>query len=701
MALFECRGYEQVTPSFKGGAALTNEPPGFNVAGVTSISPSGASLAVGSLNVLAGAGSDVAEGPHTTYLMTRGAEAWTTTSLTPPASQFGYAEEELRSSDELETGVWVARPVAPEAERPGLYLREADGAFHEIGPIAPTELSASLDEVEGASQDRSRVLFRIPGANNSTEPDPLWPGDQTVGEELGLSSLYEYVGTGHTGEGGDVPGLVGVDNGGAQITQCGTALGAHRGVTTQNEVPGAVSDAGTTVFFNAEAGECAPEAAGPPVAQLYARVGTPGSGQVTVNVAGTAECDVSVACNVTSRPTFSGASRNGSRVFFTTEQPLLPADADFGNDIYECELPGDGGRTPTASSEVVNACPDLKAVSVTGTSEGAEVRSVVAVSQEGSDVYFIAGGVLTTAPNDQGHAAEPGANNLYAWEAPTATYPNGHTSFIGVLPEEETEHVQLTPDGRYFVLQTEGDLTNDDTSTVAQVFRYDAANEELVRISTGQEGFNADGNTEIDPATIARGAYGRLTVSADGSYVAFQSDDALTPSVHGGIHNTYLWHNGAIRLISDGTDASEAAGLIGMNAAATNIFFTTQDPLVAGDEGTAVDVYDARIDGGFPAPLEPKCEGEACQGNLIVAPATEIHGGSGVAIDGNLALSDLHLPGEAATATPTHKHPLTRVQRLKKALQRCHRDKARGRRRGCERAAHRRYGVKKKGNRKK
>jgi hypothetical protein len=78
---------------------------------------------------------------------------------------------------------------------------------------------------------------------------------------------------------------------------------------------------------------------------------------------------------------------------------------------------------------------------------------------------------------------------------------------------------------------------------------------------------------------------------------------------------------GRVSLISDGRDLAERDGgstlsaveLIGSDATGANVIFTTVDPLVHQDTNSATDYYDARIDGGFPAPTaEAPCEGEAC-----------------------------------------------------------------------------------------
>ena len=64
---------------------------------------------------------------------------------------------------------------------------------------------------------------------------------------------------------------------------------------------------------------------------------------------------------------------------------------------------------------------------------GPQVQGVVAISPDGSHVYFVAQGVLTTTANGQGQTATAGANNLYVFER-DAAYPDGWTSFIATLP---------------------------------------------------------------------------------------------------------------------------------------------------------------------------------------------------------------------------------------------------------------------------
>ena len=196
--------------------------------------------------------------------------------------------------------------------------------------------------------------------------------------------------------------------------------------------------------------------------------------------------------------------------------------------------------------------------------------------------------------------------------------------------EVDARPVQATPDGRFLVFQSTADLTPDQEGQqeAEQVFEYDAQTETLVRVSQGQEGYNDDGNSDVYAATIPRQEYEvdspairflHLAVSANGSDVFFSSDDALVARAVTGINNVYEYHEGQVALISDGHDASRVDGLpttelVGTSESGHDVFFTTADSLVPQDTDTQVDVYDARVDGGFPSPatLAP-CLGDTCQ----------------------------------------------------------------------------------------
>ena len=84
---------------------------------------------------------------------------------------------------------------------------------------------------------------------------------------------------------------------------------------------------------------------------------------------------------------FQGASRDGSKVFFLTKQPLLNGDeggTGTGQDLYEDEIEGEGASAKLA--RVVQVSHDPHA------GQAAEVQGVTRISEDGSHVYFVAEG---------------------------------------------------------------------------------------------------------------------------------------------------------------------------------------------------------------------------------------------------------------------------------------------------------------------
>jgi hypothetical protein len=473
------------------------------------------------------------------------------------------------------------------------------------------------------------------------------------------------------------------------------AIAGHAG-----EISRVFFTAAATEGKNGDTCNEAGEGSGPRVDELYARVDaseTVAISEPLLTVPGrecTGVCredENEKAGHRRSAGIFQGTSEDGSKVFFLTEQPLVDSDRDNGTDLYEAEIGEEAGHQQVTRLVQVSHDPNL--------GEAAEVQGVARVSEDGSHVYFVAAGRLTnrprggtcmselgeaelkeeqTATKEEEHGEVPGeggrcrakkgADNLYIYDTET-----GHLAFIGDLcsgaevsgnrssrncpndlnseppakeglndladwQQEDVRPVDATPDGRFLAFTSTADLLPSDTSTVAQVFEYEAETESLVRVSIGQNGFNDNGNVTVraDEASIAYPKYApsqnaapQLTsISDDGSIVIFQSADALAPGVLEGSTNVYEYEHGVVSLISDGQDRSVSEEghpstlLLGMDGSGQDIFFTTADQLVALDGDTQEDIYDAREYGGFPPPsARATCEGDGCQGALSPMPS--------------------------------------------------------------------------------
>ncbi len=495
---------------------------------------------------------------------------------------------------------------------------------------------------------------------------------------------------------------------------------------------------GRTVFFTA----CKSE--------LYARVDGELPDAHTVAIAqpecGTGAAPAEAECRnaPASVSSFQGASEDGSKAFFLDTAKLTDEategtgsggqvcdEAASGSDcnlyLYDFERPEGERLIDVSASEVSGESP--------------RVQGVTASSADGSHVYFVAQGVLTSRPNAEGQSARSGQDNLYVYER-DASHPEGHTAFVVALggyyagKEIEERKDNVTPDGRFLVFEEGG-----------QVFRYDAETEALVRISIGNDGFNDNGNAGAGAAVIvptsaakndAGPDRGDPTMSNDGSFVFFESsvgltshalDDVVTgyeqeefPRNSGKFRNIYAepvyaenvyeWHEGHVYLISDGRDVSTAPTkcsiayhveglgsgtcLLGSDATGANVYFMTTDQLVPADTDTQEDIYDARIcepENGNPcvqpaAPPLPPCLGEACHGIPAGLPAPLSPGSASFDGEGNL--------GSAAPATAVKSKSLTKAQKLSSALKTCKKDNSKKKRAACEKQARKQFGPAKK-----
>lgn len=673
----DCRAYELVSPSYKATGAIE----GF------SVSPGGSTAVMELFAAIEGAESLnglIRPGP---YSLQRTASGWATVADALPSSEYidylyGEAEAYEGLSLNGETTVFAERQTGEAENRIDFFERLADHSIVHVGPgLPPSAPSGELHEIGhahdlsavGMSADGSRLLFALAGE--------FWPGDETEARptpEGSPHSLYEYLGSGNT-----TPLLVGVDSAGRQISDCGTVLGAGdpssgAGYGLIGSSHNAISTNGNTVFFTAYPDEYQGDrckAAAPPVAELFARVdnGLPSAHTVAISQPSEADCSACYTNGVLNSAgaladaQFAGASEDGSKVLFTTAQPLLGSDTT-GN-LYEYDF---------------DAPPGERLVRVS-TAQVTRVQNVAPlVSEDGSHVYFVAEGLLTETPNGVGEAAETGALNLYMYER-DAHYPTGRLAFVARLGAHDPATGSVTPDGHFLVFTSERDLTPDDTSKEAeQVFEYDAQSGALMRVSIGQHGFNHDGNVEggRDSAQIAAAPFdflyessgysSRLSVSADGSRVFFESPVGLTPQAlneqgnagQGFFENVYEYHDGQVSLISDGQDTSGTVKLLTTDESGDDVFFYTVDRLVGQDSDTNLDVYDARIDGGFPPPAAPaSCAGEACQGALSGAP-TLLSPGSEFQQGGNPPLAS---PSAAPAKQQKKRKPAVKKSRKRHA----------------------------------
>jgi len=685
----ECRAEERVSPLDKQAQ---------NVRQVTAVAPGGDAVGF----IAAGGFEDpqnfYPEGPlvYNSYTVRRvesgcpggAAACWLAASAFAPAGLIQLPNRGGALASDF-TPDLSSRQIACGVPRAGVFgcaVRKPDGEWAATPQYWPsthalTTTTANPQADVGQSADLGDVFF---------QPNvPLLPEDG-----LPQGGLYELSGLDALARGEGTPQLrlvnlkgrveLGWASGTSTIPNQPPLLGDVNHLTNGTAFQ-AVSRDGERAFFTAFP-------TGAHQQQVYARVpctageecefleseGQPvaGSGRETIQLSAP-ECGSGCDHEETQPGLFEGASADGSRVFFTSAQELLPEDTDEGIDLYEYDFDATGPQKLRLLS-LGEASPEHETPG-----DGAEVLGVVRVASDGSRVYFVAGGVLTEEANSFGEQAQPNGHNLYVVQ--TAT---GKVSFIAALPREDSglwgagcaggacdseqqpRLAQLTPDGRDLVFDTHARLDPGDKNgctggfegveicAAEAVYRYDAetgnpaASTNLTWISHAAPGFTA---ANLQKSALIAGPGGekgatadfadtRRSISgcpepiasepaegcteageADGQDIVFESSEPLQQGAIKGVPGIYLWHcsascaepgvEGEVSLIS-GADNREGGAEATISASGRDIFFTTAAELLPGDTDEQTDIYDARVNGGIPLQTPPSCRGEECQGLL-------------------------------------------------------------------------------------
>jgi hypothetical protein len=629
----EGRVYEQVSPVEKEGYAAGAHNP-FTVA------LNGEAVAFSSPGTFLGAQSDKG---YNAYLARRTGSGWSTVpdSLPTTLEYNGSSLEDVSANLEQAVGLFKVAPNQGrnnEAHEAFFALYRPDHTYVQL----PAEALKALTSVPGSedyvgvgsgilSADLSHLIF-------NSKRTTLLPEDTT----LVYNKLYAVAGVG-----GANPRLelIGKDSEGKVLDpECDVELGGRE--TTFNSIDADGSEVFFTTGVNpSEGSTCL-------LREVLVRV----NGETTLEISKppvSPDCGEAHPCSGANRvsASFQGASQDGSRAFFTTTAALLPTDKDGSNDLYMAEIDREAGKV--AVTKLVQVSHD------SNLGQAAEVQGVVRVSSDGTRVYFVARGVLTEGANVEGAEPAQGADNLYVYE-PDPEHPGQYkTAFIADLcsglkasgavsgdtqcpgsgsdaelwAQGNNEAQTAGGGGRFLAFTGYGQLTADDHDSAKDVYRYDAREGRLERVSIGEAGHDANGNNNAFDAHITAPTFfdGKLAtdlelrsraISEDGSKILFTTAEPLSPRAVNGQIDIYEWHEGQVSLISSGT-SPEADGYPVITPSGRDIFFDSVAGLVPQDVDGVRDVYDARAEGGFPIqPAAPAgCGGgESCRGGASVAP---------------------------------------------------------------------------------
>jgi hypothetical protein len=650
-ALPDCRAYEMVTPLDKSnGDVLTR----INVTGYpTNLHQSselGSDFTYSSYRAFA----EPQAGPYTNQHMARRdpAAGWVSEAITPPRGPLfrnGELENPYRAfSSDLSIG-WLMQEGDPPlascapAGFVGLYRRESvSGAFAALSCAQPNLASNVFrPELEGFSTDGSVAVFRV--------DDELAVNGSPQASDSGNYQVY-------ISRGGQLRLLSVLPSGEASAADSSVGTAGKSEPANQNRfqvVERAVSEDGSRVYWSTGLSGSGP---------LYLRLNATQPQSNIDSVTGectqpTRACTIAVAGSESAF--FQTATGDGSKALYK-----VTSGPNSGN-LYQFEL---GSAAP----------PQLIGEGVVG--------SILGASEDLARVYFVS---TKASAQAQSEGALEGNPNIYLSEGGQSQFVGRFASSdlagtsllygspVGAVPIERT--VRVSANGRSLVFMSysrelsELTASHDNTDAVsgepdAQVYLYDAEADgglgSLHCVSCNPNGARPHGseieqgiNNGVGPwaaAVLPRFEtqfYQPRYLNDEGDRVFFNSFDALVLRDTNGAKDVYQWQaagsgncdaqssayvsisDGCLSLISSGQSPTDSE-LIDASASGNDVFFTTVEGLLPQDFGL-IDVYDARVEGGFPSPSSAPaaCEGEACQGPLQApndpTPASSTFEGAG------------------------------------------------------------------------
>jgi WD40-like Beta Propeller Repeat len=683
-ALPDCRAYEMVSPVDKNGADISTGP-GIGDSVRSAYNQSAADGNQMTFSAQASFAEAVAGRGSNQYLATRGEDSWTTRAINAPLgptfyesllpSAFGTLETAFRLFTPDLTSAWIMdaqrEPLLPEAieDYPDVYRRDnVAGAYQALTKTAPTsstEISEVDYELQGHSSDFSHVVFSVPAALTPDAAPITGPG--------GLKGrLYDSVG-------GELHFVSVLPDGTANPNLSVAGTTEQFKFEHEGSYHNAVSSDGSRIYWTS-----ATFTGGPGTIYLRTNPDQPQSALAS------GECtEPEKACTVpvsTAEARFWSATPDGSKAIYSQGSPP--------EDLYEFD----------AATEM-------------STPIAGEVSGVLGASEDLSRIYFV-------SREDLAAGASAGEPNLYldhggtfvfiatvaATDSGTTTEPSTRFAPATIDSAEAIRHAsRVSPDGRHVAFESIRSLTGyDNTDAVSgepdmEVYLYDADSNHLSCVSCNPSGEPPVGqplapsyvigqeptNFEVGAAawlqTLVHNLYASRALSLDGSRLFFNSFDALVPHDTNGAQDVYEWEapgtgscveggpgfsgqdDGCLSLISSG-ESQQKSEFVDATADGRNVFFETNSSLLPQDPGL-IDLYDARVDGGFPQPQSPPaCEGDACQG-VPSAPPVTTPGSASFQGAGNLnsTRNCNKLGREAKTLTNRAKRLRKNAKRAKRA----------------------------------
>jgi hypothetical protein len=353
---------------------------------------------------------------------------------------------------------------------------------------------------------------------------------------------------------------------------------------------------------------------------------------------------------------FQTASNDGTRIFFTdkqqlttdsTAQPAFPEQPD----LYECEIAEEAGK-------LVCHLKDLTVDHNSG--EHANVQGLIfGASEDGSTVYVVAQGVLTSNEDGNGEHAETAKDNLYELRASGTSWT---TAFVAQLASEDSAEwegnrladtafltARVSPNGRYLAFMSQATPTGYNNVDQAsgkpdeEVYLYDSLAAHLTCVSCNPTGARPRGVLDtlesgegigllvdrrqvwaalghehwlagsipgwtaqsLPTATSPVGALVQSRYLSDEGRLFFNSPDDLVPLATNHKEDVYEYEpsgvgsceslTGGCISLMSSGGSSRESAFLEATPGGSDVFFLTAAPLLVQDSDTAFDIYDARV----------------------------------------------------------------------------------------------------------
>ena len=321
---------------------------------------------------------------------------------------------------------------------------------------------------------------------------------------------------------------------------------------------------------------------------------------------------------------YQDASVDGKRIFFISEEQLYMYDVDAEADHHLTHI--------------------------------ADATGVLGASSDGQYVYF----------------AQVGAGGgIYLWHEGSliriGRFDGASGNLVGSNWGLAAQQSRVSPDGQHllFVSDQGRQLSGydngkgcEDPAGCLTFYLYSADTNRLECVSCYPDGRAATKDAHVDVRTevgltLTTTHLGR-PMSADGRYAFFSTEAPLVANDTNGKFDAYEYDSKRheVHLLSSGTSSSDSF-YMDASANGKDVFIATREPLVGWDIDQNVDIYDVRVDGGFPQPplLTAPCAAESCRSGNAVSPAPS-----------SSATSSFKGPGNPS---PHHRKPKAKKRRHK------------------------------------